>query len=42
MIKADLRGKKLLLIGGLNNTVDLMELAHRNGVTVAPTMRMPW
>ena len=34
MIKADLRGKKLLLIGGLNNTVDLMELAHRNGVTV--------
>lgn len=33
MIK-DLKGKKLLLVGGLNNTVDLMELAHRNGVTV--------
>lgn len=34
MIKADLRGKKLLLIGGLNNTVDLIDLAHRNGVLV--------
>jgi len=34
MIKTDLRGKKLLLVGGLNNTVDLIELAHRNGVTV--------
>lgn len=34
MVKADLRGKKLLLIGGLNNTVDLIDLAHRNGVTV--------
>ena len=34
MIKADLRGKKLLLVGGLNNTVDLIDLAHRNGVTV--------
>jgi biotin carboxylase len=34
MIKTDLRGKKLLLIGGLNNTVDLFDLAHRNGVTV--------
>lgn len=34
MIKTDLRGKKLLLVGGLNNTVDLFDLAHRNGVTV--------
>lgn len=34
MLKTDLRGKKLLLVGGLNNTVDLFELAHRNGVTV--------
>ena len=34
MIKTDLKGKKLLLVGGLNNTVDLFDLAHRNGVTV--------
>ena len=34
MLRADLRGKKLLLVGGLNNTVDLIDLAHRNGVTV--------
>ncbi len=34
MIGADLRGKKLLLVGGLNNTVDLFDLAHRNGVVV--------
>lgn len=34
MIKTDLNGKKLLLVGGLNNTVDLIDLAHRNGVTV--------
>ena len=34
MIKKELKGKKLLLIGGLNNTVDLIDLAHRNGVTV--------
>ena len=34
MIKTDLRGKKLLLIGGLNNTSDLIDLAHRNGVLV--------
>ena len=34
MMKTDLRGKKLLLVGGLNNTVDLIDLAHRNGVTV--------
>lgn len=34
MIRSDLRGKKLLLIGGLNNTADLIRLAHRNGVLV--------
>lgn len=34
MIINNLRGKKLLLVGGLNNTVDLFDLAHRNGVTV--------
>ena len=34
MKKDALKGKKLLLVGGLNNTVDLFELAHRNGVTV--------
>lgn len=34
MVRTDLKGKKLLLIGGLNNTVDLINLAHRNGVTV--------
>lgn len=34
MVKAELKGKKLLLVGGLNNTVDLIDLAHRNGVTV--------
>lgn len=34
MLKENLRGKKLLLVGGLNNTVDLIDLAHRNGVTV--------
>jgi len=34
MIKNELKGKKLLLVGGLNNTVDLIDLAHRNGVTV--------
>ena len=34
MLKCDLRGKKLLLIGGLNNTADLIPLAHRNGVLV--------
>ena len=34
MIKADLRGKKLLLVGGLNNTIDIIDLAHRNGVSV--------
>lgn len=34
MIKTDIKGKKLLLVGGLNNTVDIIDLAHRNGVTV--------
>ncbi len=34
MIKEELHGKKLLLVGGLNNTVDLINLAHRDGVTV--------
>ncbi len=34
MIFHGLEGKKLLLVGGLNNTVDLFDLAHRNGVTV--------
>ena len=34
MIRENLKGKKLLLIGGLNNTVDLIDLAHRNGVMV--------
>lgn len=34
MIRTDLRGKKLLLVGGLNNTVDLIDLAHRNGVSI--------
>ncbi|MBO4456362.1 MAG: ATP-grasp domain-containing protein [Butyrivibrio sp.] len=32
MIKTDLRGKKLLLVGGLNTTADLTHLAKRNGV----------
>lgn len=34
MLKRDLKGKKLLLIGGLNTTADLIDLAHRNGVVV--------
>lgn len=34
MLKADLRGKKLLLIGGINTTADLVDLAHRNGVLI--------
>ncbi len=29
-----LEGKRLLLIGGLNTTADLVQLAHRNGVTL--------
>lgn len=34
MLDCDLHGKKILLIGGLNNTADLINLAHRNGVLV--------
>ena len=34
MLSSDLKGKKLLLLGGLNNTADLIDLAHRNGVKV--------
>lgn len=34
MLNYNLNGKKLLLIGGLNNTADLIELAHRNGVLI--------
>ena len=34
MITKTIKGKKLLLIGGLNTTADLIDLAHRNGVEV--------
>lgn len=34
MLDVSLKGKKLLLVGGLNNTVDIIDLAHRNDVTV--------
>lgn len=34
MLQSNLKGKKLLLIGGLNNTADLVDLAHRNGVKI--------
>lgn len=34
MLNVDLRGKKVLLIGGLNTTADLIKLAHRNGVKI--------
>lgn len=34
MIQENLTGKKILLVGGINPTADLIELAHRNGVTV--------
>lgn len=34
MLDINVCGKKLLLIGGLNNTADLINLAHRNGVLV--------
>lgn len=34
MRNIDLRGKKLLLIGGINTTADLVDLAHRNGVQI--------
>lgn len=34
MVIENLKGKKLLLLGGLNTTADLVDLAHRNGVTI--------
>lgn len=34
MLKCNLKGKKILLIGGLNTTADLVDLAHRNGVII--------
>lgn len=34
MLDVDLKGKKLLLLGGLNNTADLIGLAHRNGILI--------
>ncbi len=36
-MKANLEGKKLLLVGGINLTSDIVELAHRNGVSVGVT-----
>lgn len=32
MLQENLKGKKLLLLGGINTTADLVDLAHRNGV----------
>lgn len=34
MIHEYVKGKKLLLIGGINPAADIIDLAHRNGVTV--------
>lgn len=34
MQNMDLKGKKLLLLGGINTTADLVDLAHRNGVLI--------
>ena len=34
MLDNNLSGKKLLLIGGIGSTRDLIELAHRNGVFI--------
>lgn len=34
MLSKDLKGKKLLLVGGLHTTADLVNLAHRNGVEI--------
>lgn len=34
MLDMNLQGKKLLLVGGIGPTLDLIELAHRNGVFV--------
>ena len=33
----DLKGKRLLIVGGVNNLDDLILLAHRNGVFVGVT-----
>ncbi len=35
MITTKIKGKKLLLVGGLHTTTDLIDLAHRNGVKIA-------
>ena len=34
MVSGGIKGKKLLLLGGLNTTADMICLAHRNGVRV--------
>lgn len=34
MLDKELKGKKLLLVGGLHTTADLVDLAHRNGVKI--------
>ena len=34
MLQHDLRGGKLLLVGGLTTTADLVDLAHRNGIWI--------
>lgn len=34
MLDKNVKGKKLLLVGGLHTTADLVELAHRNGVKI--------
>ena len=34
MLSKDIKGKKLLLVGGLHTTADLVDLAHRNGVKI--------
>lgn len=34
MVIQNLKGKKILLLGGLNTTADLVQLAHRNGVSI--------
>lgn len=37
MLRGNLQGQKLLLIGGINPAADLIELAHRNGVFLGVT-----
>lgn len=34
MLDVDLKGKKLLLLGGINNAADLVDLAHRNSILI--------